>query len=83
MPLVQRVLGPPCHSLDDYVDQGGGTGLEYARLLGPAGVIDEIKAAGLRGRGGAGFPTGTKWQTVAESASSAASVLGRGQRCRG
>jgi NADH:ubiquinone oxidoreductase subunit F (NADH-binding) len=70
MPLVQRVLGPPCRSLGDYVGQGGGTALEYARLLGPAGVIDEITAAGLRGRGGAGFPTGTKWQTVAESASS-------------
>ena len=66
MASVQRVLDPePVASLDQYVASGGGRGLEAARRLGPAGVVDDIAAAGLRGRGGAGFPTGVKWRTVA------------------
>ena len=64
--LVSCVLPEtPCVTLDDYRAAGGGRGLEAARRLGPAATIDEIEAAGLRGRGGAGFPTGTKWRTVA------------------
>jgi NADH-quinone oxidoreductase subunit F len=51
--------------LDAYRALGGGKGLEAARRLGVAGVIDEVDASGLRGRGGAGFPTGRKWRTVA------------------
>ena len=35
--------------------------------LGPQAVIDAVKESGLRGRGGAGFPTGIKWQTVADA----------------
>ena len=57
-------------SLDDYLAIGGGRGIEAARKLGGAAVIDEVEASGLRGRGGAGFPTGTKWRTVAGFASS-------------
>src|SRR6266540_7378228 len=41
-----------------------GRGLAAARKLGPEGVIDEVEASGLRGRGGGGFPTGVKWRTV-------------------
>ncbi len=52
-------------SLDDYVAHGGGAGLSAARAM-PAGQrIDTVKLSGLRGRGGAGFPTGIKWDTVA------------------
>jgi NADH-quinone oxidoreductase subunit F len=51
--------------LGAYRSIGGGKGLEAARRLGVAGVIDEVDASGLRGRGGAGFPTGRKWRTVA------------------
>ena len=58
--------GPPVRSLDDYLAAGGGRGLGAARKLGAAAVIDEVEASGLRGRGGAGFPTGVKWRTVAE-----------------
>ncbi|HVM41337.1 MAG TPA: NADH-ubiquinone oxidoreductase-F iron-sulfur binding region domain-containing protein [Acidimicrobiia bacterium] len=61
-----RVLDPePIPDLDDYLRAGGGAGLEAARRLGAAGTIDEVEASGLRGRGGAGFPTGVKWRTVA------------------
>jgi NADH:ubiquinone oxidoreductase subunit F (NADH-binding) len=66
MPLIERVLpGRPYTVLADYKAAGGGQGLDMARKLGPAGIIDEVEASGLRGRGGAGFPTGTKWRTVA------------------
>jgi NADH:ubiquinone oxidoreductase subunit F (NADH-binding) len=70
MGIVTRVLPTePLSSLTDYLAAGGGRGLDTARKLGPAAVIDEVKASGLRGRGGAGFPTGVKWQTVADFAS--------------
>jgi formate dehydrogenase iron-sulfur subunit len=52
-------------SLDDYRSHGGLRGLERALRLGPKATIDEILASGLRGRGGAGFPTGVKWRTTA------------------
>jgi NADH-quinone oxidoreductase subunit F len=44
---------------------GGGDGLAAARRLGREGTIDELRASGLRGRGGGGFPTGAKWAGVA------------------
>lgn len=51
-------------SLDDYRIHGGFRGLEQALRLEPAAVVAEVKGSGLRGRGGAGFPTGIKWDTV-------------------
>jgi len=54
-------------SLDDYRAHGGYRGLQRALSLGPAGIVDEVMKSGLRGRGGAGFPTGIKWKTVAET----------------
>jgi NADH-quinone oxidoreductase subunit F len=50
--------------IDDYVGSGGYEALRTALGMAPTAVIDEVKASGLRGRGGAGFPTGTKWQFV-------------------
>ncbi len=68
--MEPRILDPsPVASLDDYVAAGGGRGLDAARKLGPLGTIDHVEAAGLRGRGGAGFSTGRKWRTVAENLS--------------
>jgi NADH:ubiquinone oxidoreductase subunit F (NADH-binding) len=70
MPPVARILDPePVPSLAAYLERGGGRGLAAARKLGPAATIDEVTAAGIRGRGGAGFPTGVKWRTVAANAS--------------
>ncbi|MBX9944297.1 MAG: formate dehydrogenase [Reyranella sp.] len=54
-------------SLDDYRAHGGYRGLARARELGPAGTVAEVTASGLRGRGGAGFPAGVKWQTAADT----------------
>ncbi len=51
-------------SLHDYRAHGGMLGLERALSLGGQAIIDELKASGLRGRGGAAFPAGIKWQTV-------------------
>lgn len=70
MTLVHRVLHPhPVESLDEYVKIGGGRGLEIARDMDPDLVIEVVRASGLRGRGGAGFPTGVKWRTVRDNRS--------------
>ena len=51
-------------SLDDYRRTGGLAGLEKALALTPAEIVETVVHSGLRGRGGAGFPTGIKWRTV-------------------
>jgi NADH:ubiquinone oxidoreductase subunit F (NADH-binding) len=72
MTIVHRVLYPhPIADLDEYLARGGGQGLEAARKVEPEALIAEVEASGLRGRGGAGFPTGTKWRTVSENRSEA------------
>ena len=48
--------------IEDYIASGGYSGLERALKVGPEGVVEEVKRSGLRGRGGAGFPTGLKWE---------------------
>ncbi len=54
-------------SLEDYAAHGGWRGLKRAIEIGPAAIIAEVTKSGLRGRGGAGFPTGIKWKTVADA----------------
>jgi NADH-quinone oxidoreductase subunit F len=55
----------PVEDVDSWVSAGGGAGLTRAHELGPTAVIEEVRNARLRGRGGAGFPTGVKWSGVA------------------
>jgi len=54
-------------SLEDYKAQGGLRGLERALSMPPAYVVERVTESGLRGRGGAGFPTGIKWKTVMDA----------------
>jgi formate dehydrogenase iron-sulfur subunit len=51
-------------SVSDYRAHGGYKGLAQALEAGPEAIVDAVKLSGLRGRGGAGFPTGIKWNTV-------------------
>ena len=52
--------------LDDYRAHGGWNGLERALAMAPADIVQAITESGLRGRGGAAFPCGIKWKTVAD-----------------
>jgi formate dehydrogenase iron-sulfur subunit len=66
----QRLLFRRCGltepvSIEDYRRHDGLKGIQRAIEIGPKAIIEEIIASGLRGRGGAGFPTGIKWRTVA------------------
>ncbi|WP_136249192.1 formate dehydrogenase beta subunit [Halomonas borealis] len=54
-------------SIDDYRAHDGFRGLEAALTREPQDIVEELKASGLRGRGGAAFPTGIKWQTVLDT----------------
>lgn len=54
-------------SVQDYAAHGGWAGLRRALAMEPAAIVQEVIDSGLRGRGGAAFPTGIKWQTVLET----------------
>ena len=54
-------------SLDDYLAHGGYRGLARALEMAPAAIVSEVTESGLRGRGGAAFPTGIKWKTVLDA----------------
>jgi NADH-quinone oxidoreductase subunit F len=51
--------------IDEYISNGGFEGLKKAFALAPSEIVGEMKNSGLRGRGGAGFPTGIKWEIIA------------------
>jgi NADH-quinone oxidoreductase subunit F len=62
--LTKYVREPNSFTLDFYLAHDGYNALKIALGKKPDEIIDIVKASGLRGRGGAGFPTGMKWQFV-------------------
>ena len=67
--LLHRVGAVDPYSLDDYCVAGGYEALKKAIEIGPGRIIEEVKQSGIRGRGGAAFPMGVKWESVAGSGS--------------
>lgn len=65
--LLRRAGTADPRSLEDYRRTGGYAALRRAIEVGPERVIEEVKVSGLRGRGGAAFPAGIKWEAVARS----------------
>lgn len=56
-------------NIDDYIAHGGFAGFNKALAMSAQSIVDEVQLSGLRGRGGAAFPTGIKWQTVLNASS--------------
>jgi NADH-quinone oxidoreductase subunit F len=74
-----RLLGgAPVTTLEEHLARGGGRAIAAARALAPDDVIDVIARSGLRGRGGAGFPTGRKWRTLAHATGGRRYVVANG-----
>ena len=64
--------------IEDYIAEGGYRALAKAlRAMTPAQVVEAVKAAGIRGRGGAGYPAGAKWELLAESPAQDATGTGK------
>ena len=64
--LMARVTKPDSHKIDTYLADGGyATAKRVLTTLKPEEVVEQVKASGIRGRGGAGFPTGMKWGFLA------------------
>ena len=65
--LLEHINVPDIHTFDVYRKKGGYRAVEKAlKTLSPEDVLEEVKTSGLRGRGGAGFPTGMKWSFLAK-----------------
>jgi NADH-quinone oxidoreductase subunit F len=62
--VVSQRFGQGAADIDRYIELDGYKALQKALALGADGIINEVKASNLRGRGGAGFPTGMKWSFV-------------------
>src|SRR6202795_1703131 len=77
VPVISRLFGvKDSHKLDVYLAHDGYKGMERAlKELTPEQVVDEVKKSNLRGRGGAGFPTGMKWSFVPKESAKPKYVL--------
>src|SRR6204780_4159705 len=65
--LLEHINVPGINTFDVYRSKGGYAAVEKAlKTMSPDAVVEEVKKSGLRGRGGAGFPTGLKWSFLAK-----------------
>ncbi len=76
--LLRRVGVVDPTSIDAYIESGGFQTLAKAKELGPEAVIEELKMSGLRGRGGAAFPIGIKWEGVRDAPGDEKYVIANG-----
>jgi NADH-quinone oxidoreductase subunit F len=76
--VISRRWGQGAADIDKYIELGGYAALRKCLEQGPEWVINEMKASGLRGRGGAGFPTGMKWSFVPKQSEKPKYVLVNG-----
>jgi NADP-reducing hydrogenase subunit HndC len=65
-------------SIDEYIAVGGYEALSKAFTMKPEAIIEEIKTSGLRGRGGAGFPTGRKWESARKAEGDVKYIIANG-----
>jgi NADH-quinone oxidoreductase subunit F len=78
VPVVSWRFGKGATNIDKYIELGGYESTRKAIALGSEGIITEMKASNLRGRGGAGFPTGLKWSFVPKQSAKPKYVLVNG-----
>src|SRR6201997_416068 len=64
--LLQHINVPGIETYSVYREKGGYASVEKALKMAPNDIVEEVKKSGLRGRGGAGFPTGMKWSFLAK-----------------
>ena len=76
--LISSRFGKGATNIDKYLELDGYTSARKAIALGAEGIINEMKASNLRGRGGAGFPTGLKWSFVPKQSAKPKYVLVNG-----
>src|SRR6201992_2605410 len=76
--VISRRWGKGAADIDKYIEMGGYASLRKAVENGPEAIIAEMKASNLRGRGGAGFPTGMKWSFVPKQSEKPKYVLVNG-----
>ncbi len=69
--VLKRRFGQGAADIDKYLELDGYKAAQLAIEKGPDWIINEMKASGLRGRGGAGFPTGMKWSFVPKQSAEA------------
>src|SRR6202000_3465426 len=76
--VISQRFGKGAANLDRYLELDGYKALQKALQMGPEAIISEVKASNLRGRGGAGFPTGMKWSFVPKESAKPKYVLCNG-----
>src|SRR5580698_8390011 len=76
--VISRRFGTGAADIEKYIEQDGYKAAQMALENGPQWILDTMKASGLRGRGGAGFPTGMKWSFVPKESAKPKYVLVNG-----